>query len=164
MIPNQAAGSQRVISLLKTTAKPPYHLIPLPSQRSDHIDSVDWLVKRYRSRSLSLSHHYEISHWELLWFVNWNATETKRTWPLIQFLLIQYCCDGTCYKKANQTMPLSARSPKAASPRLRSSSKKKTCQPGTSTKRQNRHSRTDEELNLLSYLRHLRRWRFSQIQ
>jgi hypothetical protein len=61
-------------------------------------------------------------------------------------------------------MPLCAKSPKFVSSRLPSPSKKKTCQPRRSTKRQNRHSWTDEELNLLSYLRHLRRWRFSRIQ
>ncbi|KAJ6119032.1 hypothetical protein N7471_013652 [Penicillium samsonianum] len=31
-------------------------------------------------------------------------------------------------------------------------------------KQQNRHSWTDEELNILSYLRYVRRWRFKQIQ
>lgn len=61
-------------------------------------------------------------------------------------------------------MPLSARSPKVVSPRLPSASKKRTSQPRTSMKQGNRHSWTDEELNLLSYLRHIRHWRFSQIQ
>lgn len=54
---------------------------------------------------------------------------------------------------------------RTASSRLPSRPQKGSSQPPRrTTKRQSRHSWTDEELNLLSYLRHLRRWRFTQIQ
>jgi hypothetical protein len=62
-------------------------------------------------------------------------------------------------------MSPSAATSRTASARLPSRPQKGSSQPPRrSTKRQSRHSWTDEELNLLSYLRYLRRWRFTQIQ
>ncbi|CAG8906733.1 unnamed protein product [Penicillium salamii] len=62
-------------------------------------------------------------------------------------------------------MSPSAASSRTASSRLPSRPQKGSSQPPRrSTKRQSRHAWTDEELNLLSYLRYLRRWRFTQIQ
>jgi hypothetical protein len=67
--------------------------------------------------------------------------------------------------REDETMLPSAASTRTASSQLPSRSQKGSSQPPKrSTKRQSRHSWTDEELNLLSYLRHLRRWRFTQIQ
>lgn len=62
-------------------------------------------------------------------------------------------------------MPPSAVASRTASSRLPSRSQKGSSQsPRRSTKRQSRHSWTDEELNILSYFRYLRHWRFTQIQ
>jgi hypothetical protein len=62
-------------------------------------------------------------------------------------------------------MSPSAASSRTSSSRLPSRSQKGSSQPPRrSTKRQSRHTWTDEELNLLSHLRYLHRWGFKQIQ
>lgn len=95
-----------------------------------------------------------------------SSNETTPRWkgiePLIQWPSTQPYCTTI---RADETMSPSAASSRTAASRLPARSQKGSSQPPRrSTKRQSRHTWTDEELNLLSHLRYLHRWGFKQIQ